>query len=48
MATRNRTAEDWVPVRGINGGAIILNNRDKVTGVKIDPRNIFILENQNN
>ena len=44
MATKNRFAEDWVPVRGINSGAIILNNRDKVTGVKIDPRNIFILD----
>lgn len=44
MATRGKYAEDWVPVRGINGGAIILNNRDKVTGVKIDPRNIFILD----
>lgn len=44
MATRSRYTEDWVPVRGINGGAIILNNRDKVTGVKIDPRNIFILD----
>ena len=44
MATKNRYAEDWVPVRGINGGAIILNNKDKVTGVKIDPKNIFILD----
>ena len=44
MATRSRYTEDWIPVRGINGGAIILNNRDKVTGVKIDPRNIFILD----
>ena len=44
MATRSRYTEDWIPVRGINGGAIILNNRDKVTGVKINPRNIFILD----
>ena len=44
MATRSRYTEDWIPVRGINGGAIILNNRDKVTGVKIDPKNIFILD----
>lgn len=41
---RSKYTEDWVPVRGINGGAIILNNRDKVTGVKIDPKNIFILD----
>jgi len=44
MARGNKYAEDWVPVRGINGGAIILNNRDKVTGVKIEPKNIFILD----
>ena len=44
MATKNKYAEDWIPVRGINGGAIILNNKDKVTGVKIEPKNIFILD----
>lgn len=44
MATKSKYTEDWVPVRGINGGAIILNNKDKVTGVKIDPKNIFILD----
>ncbi len=44
MAMRSKYTEDWIPVRGINSGAIILNNRDKVTGVKIDPRNIFILD----
>ena len=47
MATKvknSRYTEDWVPVKGINGGAIILNNQDKVTGVKIAPRNIFILD----
>lgn len=44
MAKGSRYSEDWVPVRGINGGAIILNNKDKVTGVKIDPKNIFILD----
>lgn len=44
MATRNRYTEDWIPARGINGGAIILNNNDKVTGVKIAPKNIFILD----
>lgn len=42
--TRSRYTEDWIPVRGINGGAIILNNKDKVTGVKIEPKNIFILD----
>ncbi len=41
---RSRFTEEWVPVRGINGGAIILNNKEKVTGVKIAPKNIFILD----
>ena len=36
--------EDWIPVNSINNGTIILNNKFKVTGVKIKPRNIFILD----
>ena len=43
---RSKYTEDWVPVKGINGGMIILNNQDKVTGVKITPRNIFILDTE--
>lgn len=42
--SNSRYTEDWIPVKGINGGAIILNNQEKVTGVKIAPRNIFILD----
>ena len=41
---RSKYTEDWIPVKGINGGMITLNNNDKVTGVKIAPRNIFILD----
>ena len=37
-------AEDWIPVRGIQNGEIILENGYRVTGVKIRPRNIFILD----
>jgi len=33
-----------VPVKDINSGVIILDNNQKVTGVKIMPRNIFILD----
>ena len=36
--------EDWVPVKSIANGMIELNNKAKVTGVKIRPRNIFILD----
>ena len=47
MATtqaRGRYTEDWVPVQSISGGMILLNTQEKVTGVKIAPRNIFILD----
>ena len=33
-----------VPVKSISNGVITLDNNQKVTGVKIMPRNIFILE----
>ena len=42
---RNKAAEEWIrDLQGINNGVILLRNQDKVTGVKIEPRNIFILE----
>ena len=37
-------AENWLPVRGIQNGEIILENGLRVTGVKVRPRNIFILD----
>ena len=40
----SRYAEDWVPVNSISNGEIILDNKMRVTGVKIRPRNIFILD----
>ena len=36
--------EDWLPVKGIQNGFIITSNNQKVTGVKVTPRNIFILD----
>lgn len=36
--------EDWLPLRGIQNGMIITTSNEKVTGVKITPRNIFILD----
>ena len=39
------TADD-IPVRNIVNGEIILNNKERVTGVKIEPRNIFIMEQE--
>jgi hypothetical protein len=47
---RNSFAEDWLPVNDIQNSMIITTNKEKITGVKITPRNIFILEQnaQNN
>lgn len=45
MATRKSNyTSDQVPVKSITNGAIILDNGLKVTGVKIMPKNIFILD----
>ncbi|MEG2283831.1 MAG: hypothetical protein RSB99_04305 [Bacilli bacterium] len=41
---RSRYTEDWLPIQGINNGMIMLPAQMKVTGVKIAPRNIFILD----
>ncbi len=38
--------ENWLPVRGIQNGMIITYDNLKVSGVKISPRNIFILDPQ--
>lgn len=35
---------DDIPVKSIVNGTILLKNNEKVTGVKIAPRNIFILD----
>jgi hypothetical protein len=40
----SKYTEDWVPVKSITNGMIELDNKYKVTGVKIRPRNIFILD----
>lgn len=36
--------EDWINVKTIKNGVILLPNREMVTGVKIMPKNIFILD----
>ena len=38
--------EDWLPVKGIQNGMIYSRGNQKITGVKITPRNIFILDAQ--
>ena len=42
--TKKPTSENWVPIKDITDGCIITTNGMKVTGVKIRPRNIFILD----
>ena len=44
--TKNNSAftENWVRVKSIKNGIITLPNKEMVTGVKIEPRNIFILD----
>ena len=36
--------EDWLPIRAIQNNMIVTRDNSKVTGVKITPRNIFILD----
>ena len=40
----SKYTEDWLPIKSIANGYILLDNKLKVTGVKIRPRNIFILD----
>ena len=44
MSTSSIYTENWVPVKDINNNMIVLDNKQLVTGVKIQPRNIFILD----
>ncbi|MEE3342509.1 MAG: hypothetical protein VZS44_00250 [Bacilli bacterium] len=40
----SKYTEAWIPIKAIDNGCIILDNKVRVTGVKIRPRNIFILD----
>lgn len=40
----NKYTEGWLPVRNITNGMVVLDNNEKVTGVKITPKNIFIMD----
>ena len=40
----SKYTENWIPVKNIANGMIELDNKYKVTGVKIKPKNIFILD----
>lgn len=40
------STESWITVKDINNNIIFLDNKEMVTGVKIQPRNIFIMDEQ--
>lgn len=40
----SKWTEDWIPIKGIMNGMIQLDNGEYVTGIKVAPRNIFILD----
>ncbi len=40
----SKWTEDWVPIKNIMNGMIELENGEYVTGVKVAPKNIFILD----
>ena len=43
--SNKKYTEDWIPVRAIENGMILLDDKKtRVAGVKIIPRNIFILD----
>ena len=44
MAKETKSKYTDVPVKNITNGVIVLDNNQKVTGIKIVPRNIFILD----
>ena len=44
MAKQEKSKYTDVPVKDISNGVIVLDNNQKVTGVKNMPRNIFILD----
>lgn len=40
---KSKYAEDLIPIKDINNNCILLDTKEKVTGVKILPKNIFIM-----
>ena len=44
VKAKTQWTEDWLPVKSIQNNCIITKGNLKVTGVKISPRNIFILD----
>lgn len=50
MSTNSNSSvytENWITVKSIENNLILLDNKKMVTGVKIQPKNIFILDEMN-
>ena len=46
MNSNSSLTENWITVKDINNNIIFLDNKQMVTGVKIQPKNIFIMDQQ--
>ena len=46
LINSSKYTEDWLPVKAIQNGLITLEGNYYVTGVKVEPKNIFILDHQ--
>ena len=44
MNSSSPLTENWITVKDINNNIIFLDNKKMVTGVKIQPKNIFIMD----
>jgi len=42
----SKYTEDWLPIKTIQNGYIVLEGNYYLTGIKIEPKNIFILDQQ--
>lgn len=42
----SKWTEDWMPIKQIMNGMIQLDNGEYVTGIKVAPKNIFILDQE--
>lgn len=41
---KSKYTEEWIPVKSITNGMVVLDDDIKMTGVKISPKNIFIMD----
>lgn len=40
----NLFTEDWLPISGISNGCIVTDQKEYVTGIKVNPKNIFMYD----